>query len=111
MAKGYPGRKRARKAYWMGIKSIRSRRGFNPYTNPRLRDLFERGRKNAAAAQPGPLGPGAARDPLGPPPPSRNPFNTGGGGGRGPSTGPRRDPFDRDRDRGGGSSRGFGPRR
>lgn len=47
MAKGYPGRKRARKAFWRGVKSTRFRVPRNPYANPRLRELFDLGRTQA----------------------------------------------------------------
>jgi hypothetical protein len=46
MAKGYPSRKRARKAYWRGVKTARTGRGINPYRNSVLKELFERGRAN-----------------------------------------------------------------
>lgn len=48
MAKGYPGRTRAQKAFWRGVKSIKRRTPFNPYTHPRLMKLFERGREEVA---------------------------------------------------------------
>jgi hypothetical protein len=47
MAKGYPSRKRARKAYWRGVKVARTGRGRNPYLHPILKDLFERGKSKA----------------------------------------------------------------
>ena len=46
MARGYPSRKRARKAYWRGVKTARTGRGINPYRNAVLKELFERGRAN-----------------------------------------------------------------
>jgi hypothetical protein len=92
MAKGYPGRKRARKAYWTGVKSARSTRPFNPYKHPRLKELFERGRTRALAGQVA----------LPPPKPPKDPFRGGGksfgsGGGGGKSFGS-----------GGGGGGGFG---
>ena len=47
MARGYPGKGRARKAFWRGVKSLRYRKPNNPYRHPRLRELFERGRVEA----------------------------------------------------------------
>ena len=44
MAKGYPSRKRTRKAFERGVKTARTGKGFNPYRNPVLKELFERGR-------------------------------------------------------------------
>ena len=58
MAKGYPSRKRARKAYWRGVKVARTGRGRNPYLHPILKDLFERGRTKAPARG-APLGGGS----------------------------------------------------
>src|SRR5258705_13661582 len=46
MARGYPSRKRAQKAYWRGVKTARTGRGINPYRNSVLKELFERGRAN-----------------------------------------------------------------
>ena len=43
MAKGYPSRQRARKAYWRGVKTAKTGRGMNPYQHPILHALFERG--------------------------------------------------------------------
>ena len=87
MAKGYPGRKRARKAYWLGVTAgRRGRPSFNPYKNPRLRVLFERGKERALGGTAGTPPPG-----YGPP--------------------PERPPRDRDRDRDRGSrGGGFGGR-
>ena len=50
MARGYPSRKRVRKAYWRGVKSAKTGRGFNPYRNPTLKALFDRGFKNPGGA-------------------------------------------------------------
>ena len=47
MAKGYPSRKRTRKAFERGVKTARTGKGFNPYRNPVLKELFERGRGRA----------------------------------------------------------------
>ena len=44
MSKGYPSRKRVRKAFERGVKTARTGRGFNPYKNPILKDLYERGK-------------------------------------------------------------------
>jgi alkylated DNA nucleotide flippase Atl1 len=44
MAKGYPSRKRTRKAFERGVKTAKTGKGFNPYRNPVLKELFERGR-------------------------------------------------------------------
>jgi hypothetical protein len=85
MAKGYPGRKRARKAYWLGVTAgRRGRPSFNPYKNPRLRVLFERGKERALGGTAGTPPPG-----YGPP--------------------PERPPRDRDRDRDRGRG-GYGGR-
>lgn len=43
MAKGYPSRKRARKAFERGVKTSRTGRGRNPYANKVLKELYERG--------------------------------------------------------------------
>lgn len=48
MAKGYPGRQRAQKAFWRGVKSTTRKNAFNPYTQPKLKQLFDRGRAEAA---------------------------------------------------------------
>ena len=50
MAKGYPSRKRVRKAYWRGVKTAKTGRGFNPYRNPVLKALYDRGFKNPGGA-------------------------------------------------------------
>ena len=47
MAKGYPSRKRTRKAFERGVKTAKTGKGFNPYRNPVLKELFERGRGRA----------------------------------------------------------------
>ena len=58
MAKGYPSRSRARKAYMRGVKAAKTGRGMNPYRHPRLKALFDRGRDNTPrAATPAPLRP------------------------------------------------------
>jgi hypothetical protein len=44
MSRGYPSRKRVRKAFERGVKTARTGRGFNPYKNPILKDLYERGK-------------------------------------------------------------------
>lgn len=44
MSQGYPSRKRVRKAFERGVKTARTGRGFNPYKNPILKDLYERGK-------------------------------------------------------------------
>src|SRR3954469_17818677 len=57
MAKGYPSRGRARKAYMRGVKAAKTGRGLNPYRNERLKVLFDRGRENTprGVAAPAPL--------------------------------------------------------
>ena len=57
MAKGYPSRSRARKAYMRGVKAAKTGRGLNPYRNERLKVLFDRGRENTprGVAAPAPL--------------------------------------------------------
>jgi hypothetical protein len=52
MAKGYPSRHRAQKAYWRGVKTATTGRGMNPYRNPFLKKLFERGKLNPGATPP-----------------------------------------------------------
>jgi hypothetical protein len=47
MSQGYPSRKRVRKAFERGVKTARTGRGFNPYKNPVLKDLYERGKNRA----------------------------------------------------------------
>ena len=44
----YPSRGRAARAYQRGVESARpgSTAHTNPYTHPKLRELFERGRRN-----------------------------------------------------------------
>jgi hypothetical protein len=74
MAKGYPSRKRTRKAFERGVKTARTGKGFNPYRNPVLKELFERGRGRAGglggiagggrAAPRGSAAPAAAPDPT-----------------------------------------------
>jgi hypothetical protein len=56
MAKGYPSRSRARKAYMRGVKAAKTGRGLNPYRNERLKVLFDRGRANTPRPA-GPTGP------------------------------------------------------
>jgi hypothetical protein len=58
MAKGYPSRKRVRKAFERGIKAARTGRGMNPYKNEVLKNLFERGRNRVGGLTP--MRPGAA---------------------------------------------------
>ena len=48
MAKGYPSRKRTRKAFERGVKTAKTGKGFNPYRNAVLKELFERGRGRGA---------------------------------------------------------------
>jgi hypothetical protein len=68
MAKGYPSRQRARKAYWMGFDSVRKGRPkFNPYANPRLHALFERGRERGMEQGRKPQGPGRRGGAAAPP--------------------------------------------
>lgn len=52
MAKGYPSRKRVRKAFERGIKAARTGRGMNPYKNDVLKKLFERGRNRVGGLAP-----------------------------------------------------------
>jgi hypothetical protein len=52
MAKGYPSRHRAQKAFWRGVKTAKTGRGINPYRNEYLKKLFERGKLNPAAVPP-----------------------------------------------------------
>jgi hypothetical protein len=96
MAQGYPSRKRARKAYWRGVKTARTGRGINPYRNAVLKALFERGRANPGGGAG--LRPKGELDTLGAPsaspprPAPRDPFSRSGRGGG--SGGGRRDPRD-----------------
>ena len=63
MAKGYPSRSRARKAYMRGVKAAKTGRGLNPYRNARLKVLFDRGRDNTPrSATPEPLPPRTGGD-------------------------------------------------
>jgi uncharacterized membrane protein YgcG len=63
MAKGYPSRSRARKAYMRGVKAAKTGRGLNPYRNERLKVLFDRGRDNTPrSATPEPLPPRSGGD-------------------------------------------------
>jgi hypothetical protein len=50
MAKGYPSRKRTRKAFERGVKTAKTGKGFNPYRHPILKELFERGRGRGGSA-------------------------------------------------------------
>ncbi len=50
MAKGYPSRKRTRKAFERGVKTAKTGKGFNPYRHPVLKELFERGRGRGGGA-------------------------------------------------------------
>jgi hypothetical protein len=103
MARGYPSRKRARKAYWRGVKTARTGRGINPYRNAVLKDLFERGRANPGGSaglrpksesQPAPL----SASSLAPRPPKRDSLSRGGGiGGRERGSRDPRDPMPRRR--------------
>ena len=61
MSKGYPSRKRTRKAFERGVKTAKTGRGINPYANPVLKDLFERGRARTPGF--GPTGPGMGKRP------------------------------------------------
>ncbi|HEY7117213.1 MAG TPA: hypothetical protein VH475_11525 [Tepidisphaeraceae bacterium] len=67
MSRGYPGRKRATKAYWKGVEAGKRGRRYNPYGNARLKTLFDAGRLRglATAGQQRGLG-GAAMGPVGP---------------------------------------------
>lgn len=58
MAKGYPSRRRARKAFERGVKTARTGRGRNPYANQVLKELFERGLSRGGGL------PGPARRPT-----------------------------------------------
>lgn len=99
MAKGYPSRSRARKAYMRGVKAAKTGRGLNPYRNPRLKVLFDRGRDNTPrSATPGPLRSPSTGDTGRPRP--------GGGGDR-----PRSGGFGRDSGFGGGRDSGYRGRR
>ena len=85
-SKPYPGRRRGAKAYWKGVSSARLARAVNPYSNPTLRELFERGRQDGlsgartAKPPPPPPAPKAPSRPSAPssrssrPPPRRRPF-------------------------------------
>jgi hypothetical protein len=78
MAKGYPSRKRTRKAFERGVKTAKTGKGFNPYRNAVLKELFERGRGRIGglggagggkvaprgSAAPGPAAPAPAADPT-----------------------------------------------
>ncbi|HYE19290.1 MAG TPA: hypothetical protein VEA69_12645, partial [Tepidisphaeraceae bacterium] len=101
MAKGYPGRKRARKAFWTGVKAAKRPRPFNPYKNETLKELFELGKRKALGQDPS--GPITATPPPGmdPDAPSRRERRGGGGGG---GFGERRGSS------GGGGGGGFGGR-
>jgi hypothetical protein len=66
MAKGYPSRKRVRKAFERGVKAAKTGRGFNPYKNEVLHKLFERGRNRVGGV--GPMRPGATAAPVRPTP-------------------------------------------
>jgi hypothetical protein len=59
MAKGYPSRRRARKAYMRGVKAAKTGKKLNPYRNARLKVLFDRGRNNTPR-QGGPVRPGSS---------------------------------------------------
>ena len=97
MAKGYPSRSRARKAYMRGVKAAKTGRGLNPYRNGRLKVLFDRGRDNTPrTAGPGPLRSPSAGDLGGRPRP-------GSGGDRPRSSGSS---FGRDSGFGGGRDSG-----
>jgi len=90
MAKGYPSRKRARKAYWRGVKVARTGRGRNPYLHPILKDLFERGRSQAPSR--GVTVGGATRqgNSMSPQPPrAATPRSSSGGTAWGPRLGDR----------------------
>jgi hypothetical protein len=65
MAKGYPSRKRARKAFERGVKTSRTGRGRNPYANKVLKELFDRGlSRGGSLGLTGPLpNTAVARDP------------------------------------------------
>lgn len=87
-SKPYPGRRRAAKAYWKGVSSARLARAVNPYANPTLHDLFERGRQDGLSGhrtakppppppKPKPKGPPRSSPPSSRssrPPPRRRPF-------------------------------------
>src|SRR4051812_28965507 len=66
MAKGYPSRKRVRKAFERGVKAAKTGRGMNPYKNEILHKLFERGRNRVGGV--GPMRPGASATPARPVP-------------------------------------------
>jgi hypothetical protein len=57
MAKGYPSRHRAQKAFWRGVRVATTGRGINPYRNPFLKKLFERGKLNPGATPPAKFAP------------------------------------------------------
>jgi hypothetical protein len=80
MAKGYPSRKRTRKAFERGVKMAKTGKGFNPYRNPVLKELFERGRgRGAGLGGPAPRGnaaaPAAAATPRATPPRAATPVD------------------------------------
>jgi hypothetical protein len=89
MAKGYPSRKRARKAYWRGVKTARTGRGINPYRNAVLKELFERGKANPGGGGPRGLRPKSEVDAPAPPRPISRPTTQ-----RDSLTRGRRDPRD-----------------
>lgn len=64
MSQGYPSRKRVRKAFERGVKTARTRRGFNPYKNAILKDLYERGKNRAPNLSDGAQRTGEAAQPL-----------------------------------------------
>ncbi|MDB5323638.1 MAG: hypothetical protein JWN40_5269 [Phycisphaerales bacterium] len=72
MAKGYPSRKRTRKAFERGVKTAKTGKGFNPYRNTVLKELFERGRGRISGL--GAAGPRASAA-AAPPDPSEAAWN------------------------------------
>jgi hypothetical protein len=77
MAKGYPSRKRTRKAFERGVKTAKTGKGFNPYRNPVLKELYERGRGRAGGlggAAGGKVAPRASAAPM--PTPAQTPRST-----------------------------------
>ena len=89
MAKGYPSRKRARKAYWRGVKVARTGRGRNPYLHPVLKNLFERGRSKAPSRAAPPGGMRQGNSMANQPSRATSPQSSSGGSGWGPRLGDR----------------------
>jgi hypothetical protein len=90
MSQGYPSRKRVRKAFERGVKTARTGRGFNPYKNPILKDLYERGKNRTPKLAEGAPGTAVASRP----PPTAQARPHGNLRSSGPSQPQRNNPFD-----------------